>query len=64
MIPWSDERPDCAYTTSNGTEILADVRTCCPVAMSASTPTSCANASYQTGHAAAEGTLIKEIKWR
>ena len=32
--------------------------------MSASKPTSCANASYQTGHAAAEGTLIKEIKWR
>ena len=32
--------------------------------MCASKPTSCANASHQSGLAAAEGVLLKEIKWR
>ena len=32
MFPWSDERPDCVYTTNSGVEIVTDVRTCCPVA--------------------------------
>ena len=64
MFPWSDERPDCVYTTNSGVEIVTDVRTCCPVAMCASKPTSCANASHQSGFAAAEGVLLKEIKWR
>ena len=54
MFPWSDERPDCVYTTNSGVEIVTDVRTCCPVAMCASKPTSCANASHQSGLAAAE----------
>ena len=52
------------YTTNSGVEIVTDVRTCCPVAMCASKPTSCANASHQSGFAAAEGVLLKEIKWR
>ena len=64
MFPWSDERPDCVYTTNSGVEIVTYVQTCCPVAMCASKPTSCANASHQSGLAAAEGVLLKEIKWR
>ena len=37
MIPDNTKRPDVVYTSENGQETLADVVTCCPVLLSATT---------------------------
>ena len=58
MFPDNFKRPDVAYTSDNGQEIIADVVTCCPVLMSATT-NNCAHSATTIGAASASGITSK-----
>ena len=62
MIPDNSKRPDVVYTTDDGTEIITDVVTCCPVLMSASA-NNCAHSATTIGAANASGITSKHQAW-
>ena len=62
MVADNSKRPDVVFTTDDGTEILTDVITCCPVKMSASS-NDCAKSAAIVGYAAAEGHKLKDRLW-
>ena len=62
MIPDNPKRPDVVYTTDDGTEIITDVVTCCPVLMSASA-NNCAHSATTIGAASASGITSKHQAW-
>ena len=62
MIPDNSKRPDVVYTTDDGTEIITDVVTCCPVLMSASV-NNCAHSATTIGAASASGITSKHQAW-
>ena len=63
MIPDNSKRPDVVYTTDDGTEIITDVVTCCPVLMSASA-NNCAHSATTIGAANAFGITSKNNAWK
>ena len=62
MIPDNSKRPDVVFTTDDGTEIITDVVTCCPVLMSASV-NNCAHSATTIGAANASGITSKHQAW-
>ena len=62
MIPDNSKRPDVVFTTDDGTEIITDVVTCCPVLMSASA-NNCAHSATTIGAANASGITSKHQAW-
>ena len=62
MIPDNSKRPDVVYTSDNGKEIIADVATCCPNLMSATT-NNCAHSATTIGAASASDITSKHRAW-